>query len=197
MSPTAGWSCDQVCSAVCLSCSEAEQHAHNAEVSSSNGMQGIMNAMGKSCDSWGMGKSRGTATDIPVMYTEGARKGTCYTSSLDRTASQYNCARKSPKNDQHESVRLCYCSDMASTTASPDSTCTAMDENGPAECKFPFKNPHTGKVHNECTDEGYEGTGIKICATELEADGITMISEKFAACCCPDCPAELATGKIG
>ena len=79
----------------------------------------------------------------------------------------------------------------ASITSNP-SACTAMDENGPAECKFPFKNPHTGTVHSECTDEGYEGTGMKICATELEADGITMNGAKFAVCCCPDCPAGIS-----
>ena len=40
LSPTAGWSCDQVCSALGLSCSESQQHEHNADVSSSTGMQG-------------------------------------------------------------------------------------------------------------------------------------------------------------
>ena len=123
LSPIAGWSCDQVCSAVGLRCSEAEQHAHNAEVSSSNGMQSIMNSMGQSCDSYS--SAHGTATDIPVMYTEGARKGICFTSSLDRTASQYNCARKSPSNDQHESVRLCYCSAMVPETTSTNPTSTS------------------------------------------------------------------------
>ena len=83
------------------------------------------------------------------------------------------------------------CAFAADTSTSNPSTCTAMNENGPAECKFPFKNFATGAVHNECTDEGYEGRGILWCATELEADGLTHTGE-FAICCCPDCPSALA-----
>ena len=94
LSPSAGWSCNQVCMAVSLSCSEAEQHAHNADVSSSSGIQSIMNTMGKTC--------RGA-------YKQGVpginRNGRCFASSPSRTTSEYNC------NHNHNRVYLlCYCS---------------------------------------------------------------------------------------
>ena len=79
------------------------------------------------------------------------------------------------------------------TSTSNPSSCTAMDANGPAECKFPFKDP-TGTVHNECTDVGYEGRGITWCPTQLQSDGITMTGDMahIAFCCCPDCPTGLS-----
>ena len=83
---------------------------------------------------------------------------------------------------------------VGSSTSNP-SSCTAIDANGPAECKFPFKHP-TGTVHNECTDLGYEGQGITWCATQLQSDGITVTGDMahIAFCCCPDCPTGLSAG---
>merc|ERR1711934_24178 len=102
LSPTAGWTCDQVCSNVGLSCSEAEQHAHNADVSSPSGMARIMSSFGNyeyagsqytpSCLSYN--QRWGTSGDVPCWRITGA-DGSCYISSPSRTASQYNCAQTS------------------------------------------------------------------------------------------------------
>ena len=99
LSPSPGWSCNQVCLAVGLSCSEAEQHAHNADVSSTSGIQSIMNTMGKTCGAFNT--HWGTALDVPGIKANDE----CFTSSPSRTASEYSCSRA-----QQHMYRLCYCS---------------------------------------------------------------------------------------
>ena len=99
LSPSPGWSCNQVCLAVGLSCSEAEQHSHNADVSSTSGIQSIMNTMGKTCGAFNT--HWGTALDVPGIKANEE----CFTSSPSRSASEYSCSRA------HWSMyRLCYCS---------------------------------------------------------------------------------------
>ena len=99
LSPSLGWSCNQVCLAVGLSCSEAEQHAHNADVSYTSGIQSIMITMEKTCLAFNT--HWGTALDVPGIKANDE----CFTSSPSRTASEYSCSRA-----QQHMYRLCYCS---------------------------------------------------------------------------------------
>ena len=105
LSPSPGWSCNQVCLAVGLSCSEAEQHAHNADVSSTSGIQSIMNSMGKTCGA--VNTQWGIALDVPGIKVNDE----CFTSSPSRTASEYSCSRA-----QEHMYRLCYCSSATTST---------------------------------------------------------------------------------
>ena len=99
LSSSLGWSCNQVCFAVGLNCSEAEQHKHNADVSSTSGIQSIMNTMEKTCVTYN--SQYGTALDVPGIKANDE----CFTSSPSRSASEYSCSRA------HWSMyRLCYCS---------------------------------------------------------------------------------------
>ena len=100
LSPTHGWSCDQVCSAEGLSCSEAEQHIHNANVSTESGMTKILNKFGKRCSKYNLGWR--TAEGVPLLSSD----GTCLISTMSRTASQYNCTRNT---DGRSKSRLCWC----------------------------------------------------------------------------------------
>ena len=99
LSPTAGWSCDKVCQAVGLKCSEAGQHAHNGDVTSSSGIQSIMDTMGKKCVTYN--SEWGTALDVPGIKTNDQ----CYASSSSRTPFEYSCSNK-----HAPMYRLCYCS---------------------------------------------------------------------------------------
>ena len=104
LSPTDGWSCNQVCSAVGLSCSESDQLAHNGDVSSSTGIQSIMNMLGTSCTAvtgnWQMAKN------VPAR----SPGGTCsFTSPTRVTLSHYSCAAQN-------TYRLCYCSGITKSS---------------------------------------------------------------------------------
>ena len=101
LSPTADWSCDQVCCAVGLSCSESEQLAHNNDISSACGIQNIMNKLGKSCYRFS-GEFGNISRNIPAIAG-----GRCFYSSTTRvTLDQYSCI-------QTNTYRLCYCSGIS------------------------------------------------------------------------------------
>ena len=99
LSPTHGWSCDQVCSAEGLSCSEAGQHTHNADVSTESGMARILSMFGKTCSRYDL--NWGTAGGVPNQ----AIGGTCFISTMSRTAAQYECSFTT----QISKSRLCWC----------------------------------------------------------------------------------------
>ena len=88
-----------------LSCSEAEQHAHNPDVISTSGIQSIMSTLGKTCVAYNT--HWGTALDVPGIKANEE----CFTSSSSRTASEYSCARV-----QQHMYRLCYCSSTYTST---------------------------------------------------------------------------------
>ena len=92
------WSCDQVCSAEGLSCSEAQQHAHNNDVSTESGMAQILSMLGKNCSTYN--SDWGSQPDVPCR----SQTGQCFVSDSSRTADQYNCAEPGKG-----SPRLCWC----------------------------------------------------------------------------------------
>ena len=97
LSPTDGWSCDQVCSAEGLSCSEAGQYVHNGDVSTWGGMAYVMSKFGKRCSQYSLDWR--TSDDVPCQHTNGV----CYISTNSRNASQYNCSTVASRS------RLCWC----------------------------------------------------------------------------------------
>ena len=101
LSPTHGWSCDQVCSAEGLSCSETGQHTHNADVSTESGMARILSKFGKTCSQYNLNYR--TARGVPNQDLE----GTCFISSMSRTAEQYNCTNGGGSGGLKS--RLCWC----------------------------------------------------------------------------------------
>ena len=104
LAPSVDWSCHQVCSRVGLSCSKAEQHSQNSDVISKEGINAVMNTVGKTCVTYVDG---GTYEDVPGMKANDQ----CFTSSSSRTASQYSCT-----HSQYQMYRLCYCSRYCSIT---------------------------------------------------------------------------------
>jgi hypothetical protein len=141
LSPTAGWSCDQVCSAAGLSCSEADNHAHNSDVSSSSGMQSIIGSFGKHCGSFNSGW--GKNADVPNWRTT---LGTCYVSDPSRTVAEFNCGQGTfDDSTTRPAAMLCYCSSVATNA---QATCGDKDGDGTGTAAVSATECGTGYVYD-------------------------------------------------
>merc|ERR1712050_42090 len=103
LSPSDRWSCNNVCSAEGLSCSEAELRDHDAEVNTDSKIRSFMGAFGKSCYRVFYQTSYDVAPSLYKSCGTDSCTDYCYASPSDR-AVEYSCTAK-----RYGHFRLCWC----------------------------------------------------------------------------------------
>jgi len=95
--------CDEGCQALGLVCTEAQLHAHNADVDSSKEVHALIRKLGGNTSKRACEPAFNLEDDVPNWFLE-----KCYYSRKKRALSTFDCAAR-PRGTRLPKHRLCYC----------------------------------------------------------------------------------------